>query len=101
MPEQMLVVRHHQRGVALLTAILVVTLASLLAVAMAHREAVSIKRGQNQMAREQAFQVAMGLEDWAIVFLRRDATETGAVDSRRGDVSADFRHPRALRLAAS
>jgi general secretion pathway protein K len=83
MPEQMVMVDRRQQGVALLTAILVVTLASLLAVSMTHREAVAVKRGQNMMAREQAFQVALGLEDWAIVFLRRDAAETGAVDSRQ------------------
>lgn len=75
--------KRRQRGVAMLTAILVVTLGSMLAVAMIHRSQVALKRSLNHQAREQAYQVSLGLEDWAIVFLRRDARDSGQLDSRQ------------------
>jgi len=68
-----------QSGVALLTALLVVALATLAAVAMATRQHYDVRRTANQLDADQAAAYAAGVEDWARVLLRRDV-EDGPVD---------------------
>ena len=72
-----------QRGVALVTALLVVALGSMLAVSMFHRLQIQIQRSHNLYAMSQGFEFSRGLEAWAIVALQKDLDETGAVDSRQ------------------
>jgi len=65
-----------QRGVALVTALLVVSLATVAAAAMATRLQVDMRRTANLLHGEQAYAYAVAAESWAIVELRRDAAES-------------------------
>jgi len=65
-----------QRGVALVTALLVVTLATVAAVAMATRLNVDVRRTGNLLHGEQAYAYALAAESWAEVILRRDANDS-------------------------
>jgi general secretion pathway protein K len=65
-----------QRGVALVTALLVVSLATVAAVAMATRQHIDVRRTGNLVHGEQAYAYALAAESWARVILRRDARES-------------------------
>ncbi len=60
------------RGVALITALLVVAIATVAAVAMASRQQLDIRRSANLVNGEQAYQLALGVEAWATQVLVRD-----------------------------
>lgn len=64
------------RGVALVTALLVVSLATVTAVAMATRLHVDMRRTANLLHGEQAYAYAIAAESWARVILRRDAGDS-------------------------
>jgi general secretion pathway protein K len=68
------------RGVALLTALFVVALATVAAAAMAYRQQVYIRRATNQLDADQAYLQALGVESWALGMLASDAREN-ATDS--------------------
>ncbi len=68
------------RGVALIIALVVVALATMLATRIGTEGALDQRRGATLLAQEQAFQVALGAEAWAIEILRADA-ETSKRDS--------------------
>lgn len=73
-----------QRGVALITALLVVALASIAAVAMTQRQQIDIRRTANVLAAGQGLQYGLGGEDWARTILARDFEDdrtNGTVDS--------------------
>jgi len=74
----------HERGVALVTALLVVALATTAAVAMATRLHVDLRRAGNLLHGEQAYAYALAAESWAQVILRRDAGDN-EVDSFEDD----------------
>ena len=65
-----------QRGVALVTALLVVSLATVAAVAMATRFQVDLRRTGNLLNGEQAYAYALAAESWAYVVMRRDLQES-------------------------
>lgn len=65
-----------QRGVALVTALLVVALAATAAAAMAVRQQIDIRRTANLIEYDQAYLYLLGMEDWAGQILRRDAKES-------------------------
>jgi len=65
-----------QGGVALVTALLVVSLAAVAAVAMATRLQVDMRRTGNLLNGEQAYAYAIAAESWAHVILRRDMNES-------------------------
>jgi general secretion pathway protein K len=65
-----------QRGVALITAVLVVALATILAINVTFRGMVDQRRSANLFAFDQGFEVALGAEAWAADFLRQDAQES-------------------------
>ncbi len=65
-----------QRGVALVTALLVVAMATVAAVAMATRQHIDVRRTGNLVHGEQAYAYALAAESWARVILRRDARES-------------------------
>ena len=65
-----------QQGVALITALLVVSLATVAAVAMAERFQLDMRRSANLLNGEQAYAYAVAAEDWAYVILRRDRSES-------------------------
>lgn len=64
-----------QRGIALITALLVVAIATLLAVEMASRGRLDIRRTQNLIAGDQAYDLALAAESWALDILRADLEE--------------------------
>ncbi len=64
-----------QRGVALVTALLVVALATVAAVAMASRQQLDVRRTANLLQGDQAYVYAQAVEDWARVVLKRDAED--------------------------
>lgn len=64
-----------QCGVALVTALLVVALATVAAVAMAARQQLDVRRTANLLQGDQAYIYAQAVEDWARVVLKRDAED--------------------------
>ncbi|MFA7386546.1 MAG: type II secretion system minor pseudopilin GspK [Thiohalobacteraceae bacterium] len=70
-----------QRGVALITALLVVALATVAAVAMASRQQLDVRRTANLLDGDQAYAYAQAVEGWARMILNRDDTkEVDALD---------------------
>lgn len=65
-----------QRGVALITALLVVSVVTVAAVAMATRQHIDVRRTGNLIHGEQAYDYALAAESWARVILRRDAEDS-------------------------
>lgn len=61
-----------QRGVALITALAIVSMAVLAAVAMAHTMELSIRRTGNILASDQGFLYTLGSEAWSRGMLIRD-----------------------------
>lgn len=61
-----------QRGVALITALLVIALVTVAAVAMASRQQVDIRRSANIIDADQAYELALGVEAWAEDLLAAD-----------------------------
>jgi len=67
---------HYQRGVALITALLVVAIATIAAAAMATRQQLDIRRTGSLLHSEQAYSYVLGAESWAQVVLARDLRES-------------------------
>jgi general secretion pathway protein K len=72
--------RSRQRGVALITAVLVVALATMLAVNVSFNGFLNQRRAINMFSADQGFQIAMGAEAWAADILRRDSMGGTKVD---------------------
>ncbi len=64
-----------QKGVALITALLVVALATSAAVAMVANQQLDIRRTGNMLQYEQAYLYVMGMEEWAARVLNQDARD--------------------------
>ena len=69
--------RRTQRGVALLTAILLVALATIVASALAYRNAMTARRGAASFAFDQALLFAQGAEALAAYALKQDIDSGG------------------------
>lgn len=65
-----------QRGVALIGAVMVVSLVAVVAAAMLSQQHYSMRRTGTLLHGEQAFKYALGAELWASVILARDAEDT-------------------------
>jgi len=65
-----------QRGVALVTALLVVSVVTVAAVAMATRQHIDVRRTGNLIHGEQAYEYARAAESWERVILRRDLQDS-------------------------
>jgi len=76
--------RRGERGVALVTALLVVALATVAAVAMSSRLHIDMRRAGNLLHGEQAYAYALAAESWAQVILKRDAGDNDS-DSLQDD----------------
>lgn len=61
-----------QRGVALITAVLIVALAAILAVSVSFKGYLDQRRSVTLFSLDQGFEVAMGAEAWAADILRKD-----------------------------
>jgi type II secretory pathway component PulK len=64
--------RRKDRGVALITAMLITALATLLAANLAWDNALDVRRTMVLLHRDQAIQVALGAESWVIGILHQD-----------------------------
>jgi general secretion pathway protein K len=67
--------RRRQQGAALLTAILVVTIAVALAAGVVWDMQLDLRRAESRVATEQGFQYALGAEAWASRILQEDAEQ--------------------------
>jgi general secretion pathway protein K len=76
-----------QAGVALITAVLIVALATILAVSVGFKGFLGQRRTATTFALDQAYQVALGGEAWAADALRRDAMEPAG---QGGQTTDDF-----------
>lgn len=65
----------HDKGVALITVMLILALATILAVSMSSRQQLDIHRSANIFNFEQAYQYVLGGESWAKQILKRDLTD--------------------------
>ena len=65
-----------QRGVALITAIVVVAIATVLAVHIGTRAALDLRRTAGLVALDQGWHVALGAEAWAAEVLRKDVEDS-------------------------
>jgi len=65
-----------QRGVALITAILITALVSSVALSLAWDNALDMRRTMTLLYRDQAVHVALGAEGWVQSILRDDLSET-------------------------
>ena len=65
-----------QRGVALLIAILIVVIATTIAVNVVHEEKFTIRKSAHVHLMDRANLYAIGLEDWARIYLREDREES-------------------------
>lgn len=72
------------KGVALITVMLILSLATILAVSMTSRQQLDIHRSANIFNFEQAFQYVLGAELWAKQILKRDR-EDNKTDSFKDD----------------
>jgi general secretion pathway protein K len=69
-----------QRGVALITAIVVVAIATILAVRIGTRAAMDLRRTAGLVALDQGWHVALGAEAWAIEVLKDDYEDSQDID---------------------
>jgi general secretion pathway protein K len=74
-----------QRGVALLTAILITALVTVIAVAMASQQQLDIRRTENIMDADRAYVFGLGVESWARQILARDRR-----NSQTDDLTEDW-----------
>ncbi|MDG2375162.1 MAG: type II secretion system minor pseudopilin GspK [Woeseiaceae bacterium] len=67
--------RRLDRGVALITAMLISAIATMVAANLAWDNALDVRRTTVNLGREQAVQVALGAESWVISILQQDGTD--------------------------
>lgn len=84
-----------QRGVALLTAILVVALAAVIVAGVLDQGNLALARTRNMVRVEQADALGLGLEEWAMQLLLRDLASDSALDTN-GDLWASPLPPTAV-----
>jgi general secretion pathway protein K len=80
--------RRSQRGVALITAMIIFALAMILAGNVAFRAFLDQRRAAALIATDQAYEIAVGAEAWAADILREDAK-----DSKTDDLSEAWAQP--------
>lgn len=86
-------VRAEQRGIALITAMLVVALATILGVELLWTMSLDLRRTQNLLERDQAQQIAMGMELLAGELLRVDFDEDQLIDSLNDRWAQEYGFP--------
>jgi len=82
----------NQRGIALITAVLITALIAIIAVAMISEQQLDIRRTGNILDRAQAWQFALGMETIALLALRKDA-ENNKTDHRMEDWNKPVQFP--------
>lgn len=81
--------REQQQGVALITALLIAALVTVVAVAMASRQQLDIRRTGNLLEADQAFLYALAAETWATQILKQDKKDS-AIDDLTEDWATDL-----------
>ena len=71
--------RLSQAGIALLSAILITLTATAVIVSISHEEAFTFRKTSRILLMDRARLYALGLEDWAQIFLQKDRKDT-AID---------------------
>ncbi len=82
--------RHRQRGVALLAAVLVVALATVLIAALLDRGQTTLARTRNSLRAAQGWELMRGVEGWAGAVLLQDASDAPGIDSREDAWTQDM-----------
>jgi general secretion pathway protein K len=72
--------RRYQRGVALITAVLIVALATVLAVQVGYQAFLDQRRTVTTLSLDQGYQVALGAEAWVADVLQKDARQSAKTD---------------------
>ena len=72
--------KNSQRGVAMITAILIVALATILAVHVGYQAFLDQRRSVTAFSVDQGFQVALGAEAWVADILQKDAKQSPKSD---------------------
>lgn len=67
--------RERERGVALITAVMVVAIAAIIATSMMSRQNFDTRRTANIIHRDQAIAYALGAEQWAAIELAKDTQQ--------------------------
>jgi general secretion pathway protein K len=80
---------NHEKGVALITAIIVVSIAAIAAVAMTHELQLNIRRSSNIFTADQGFLYALGSEAWSRGMLIRDLKDSNS-DSNYDGLDEDW-----------
>lgn len=75
----------NQRGVALITAMLIAALVTVTAVAMMSRQTLDMRRTGNMLEADQAYMYALGMEQLASQVLIKDKKDTGDIDNLNED----------------
>jgi general secretion pathway protein K len=73
------------RGVALITVLMILVFLSVVSIYAAETQNISLRRTQNIVENEQAFQIAAGGEQWAVKILEKDM----AADLEQPDDASD------------
>ncbi len=71
-----LIHKNKQQGVALITALLIAALVTVVAVAMASRQQLDIRRTGNMLEADQAYMYALAAETWVTQVLKEDKQKT-------------------------
>ena len=82
-----------QRGVALITAVLIVALATILAIQVGFSGYLDQRRGATAFALDQGFEVAMGAEAWAADILVQDAKQSKGGQNATDDFTEAWATP--------
>lgn len=76
---------HQQKGVALIIALVITTIAVSLASLAMYRQQLQIRLSGNISNLEQAYEYAVGMEDWSKKILEKDYKDNPKVDSLKED----------------
>jgi general secretion pathway protein K len=71
----------HQRGVAVLTAILVVAIGTVIAVSLMWQATLDLRRTESALAADQGLMYMQGAEAWAADILRQDEVDSPSTDN--------------------
>ena len=75
----------HQRGVVVLSILMILVLLSTFAIYQAEEQNLSIRKVENILQSEQAYQIVMGAEQWAVKLLEKDLL----IDIEEGNTEFD------------
>lgn len=81
--------KNRQRGVALITAMIITAIAVSIAATLVYKQQLSLRLASNIGSLEQAYQYAVGMEDWSGVILTQDLRDSD-IDSLDEDWATEL-----------